>query len=466
MEGLQIAKARMSRAGVPQQAIDVFENFYHQLEHGATGLIPESDILPLDNVDRVADLSFDRATMQDAARRTVVIKLNGGLGTSMGMECAKSLLEVAEGETFLDIIVEQMRHLRADLGVNTPLMFMNSFRTQDDTLAALAKYEDLPIEGIPLDFMQNQEPKLLVETLSPVDWPADPTLEWCPPGHADIYTALNCSGTLDTLLAAGIHFASFSNADNLGAYPNPEMMAWFAASGAPYAAEVCRRTKADVKGGYIVVRKDTGRLVLRETAQIPAEDRDIADDLNVHRYFHTNNLWIDLRALRAKLDETGGVLDLPLIRNEKTVDPADRTSPKVIQIESAMGSAVGIFDGATAIEVPRARFLPVKTTNDLLLMRSDVYEIGVDHRVRQIADTVPLVYLDRDFFTNVADFDARIEGRVSLRNAESFAAIGDWTIGNGVEARGAVVIETKTPAVIEPGTVLEGKKEPDSAAVK
>ncbi|TXJ06387.1 MAG: UTP--glucose-1-phosphate uridylyltransferase, partial [Aeromicrobium sp.] len=150
MEGLQIAKARMSRAGVPQQAIDVFENFYHQLEHGATGLIPESDILPLDNVDRVADLSFDRATMQDAARRTVVIKLNGGLGASMGMECAKSLLEVAEGETFLDIIVEQMRHLRADLGVNTPLMFMNSFRTQDDTLAALAKYEDLPIEGIPL----------------------------------------------------------------------------------------------------------------------------------------------------------------------------------------------------------------------------------------------------------------------------------------------------------------------------
>lgn len=454
MEGLQIAKERMSRAGVPQQAIAVFENFYHQLEDGATGLIPESEVLPLTDVDRVADLDFDLETQRDAARRTVVIKLNGGLGTSMGMECAKSLLEVRAGESFLDIIVEQVRHLRSELDVQIPLMFMNSFRTQADTLAALEKYEDLAVPGIDLDFLQNQEPKLLVDGLTPVDWPADPSLEWCPPGHADIYTALNASGVLDRLIEAGIEFASFSNADNLGADPDPHMMAWFAASGAPYAAEVCRRTKADVKGGHIVVRREDGRLLLRETAQVRAEDQALATDLTVHEFFHTNNLWINLQALREALDAGNGVLDLPLIRNEKNVDPTDPSSPRVIQIESAMGAAIGIFEGATAIEVSRSRFLPVKTTNDLLLMRSDVYEIGADHRVRQTADSVPLVDLDREFFTTIGQFEQRVHGSVSLKHAQSLTVRGDWTFEDGVTVYGDAVLEADEPQVLPAGTVV------------
>lgn len=454
MEGLQIAKERMSRAGVPQQAIDVFENFYHQLEDGATGLIPETDVLPLTDVDRVADLDFDLETQRDAARRTVVIKLNGGLGTSMGMECAKSLLEVRSGKSFLDIIVEQIRHLRSELGVQIPLMFMNSFRTQTDTLAALEKYEDLAVPGIDLDFLQNLEPKLLVEGLTPVNWPRDPSLEWCPPGHADIYTALNASGVLDRLIEEGIEFASFSNADNLGADPDPHMMAWFAASGAPYAAEVCRRTKADVKGGHIVVRREDGRLLLRETAQVRAEDQALATDLTIHEFFHTNNLWINLQALREALDVGEGILDLPLIRNEKTVDPTDPTSPRVIQIESAMGAAIGIFEGATAIEVPRSRFLPVKTTNDLLLMRSDVYEIGADHRIRQTADSVPLVDLDREFFTTIAQFQQRVLGTVSLKHARSLTVRGDWTFGDGVAVYGDAVLEADDPQMLPAGTIV------------
>ena len=456
MEGLQNAIERMNRAGVPQQAIDVFESFYHQLEDGATGLIPESDVLPLTDVDRVADLDFDLDAQRDAARRTVIIKLNGGLGTSMGMECAKSLLEVRAGESFLDIIVEQVRHARADLDVQIPLMFMNSFRTNDDTRAALAKYDDLLVPGIPLDFMQNQEPKLRVEDLSPIDWPADPSLEWCPPGHADIYTALTASGVLDTLLEAGIEFASFSNADNLGANPDSRMMAWFAASGAPYAAEVCRRTKADVKGGHVVVRREDGRLLLRETGQVPSEDQAVASDLEIHKYFHTNNLWINLRALKETLAARDGVMGLPLIRNEKNVDPTDPTSPRVIQIESAMGAAIGVFEGATTIEVPRARFLPVKTTNDLLLMRSDVYEIGSDHVVRQIADIVPLIDLDRGYFTTIADFEARVLGLVSLQGAQSLTVRGDWTLSDGVVVEGQAVLEASEPSVVSTGETVKG----------
>lgn len=432
MNGLEQAQQRMQAAGVPQRAIDVFTSFYVQLEQGATGMIPEADVEPLAGIDHAGALEISDEACREAASVTAVIKLNGGLGTSMGLDRAKTLLPVRPDLNFLDVIAGQVLAVRQQLGVSMPLLFMNSFRTRDDTLAALAKYDDLAVEGLPLDFLQNREPKLRADNLAPVDWPADPSLEWCPPGHGDLYTALEVSGILDALIDAGYRYATVSNADNLGAAPDPAMMGWFAASGAPYAAEVCRRTPADVKGGHIVVRRSDGRLVLRETAQTLPEDIEAASDLTKHQYFHTNNLWFDLRVMKQTLQERDGVLGLPLIRNAKTVDPTDPTSTPVVQIESAMGAAVEVFDGATAIEVDRSRFLPVKTTNDLLLLRSDVYGIGTDFRVRAQVRTPPLVDLDRRFYTTIADFDARVPAPPSLVGAESLTVRGDWRFGRDV----------------------------------
>jgi UTP--glucose-1-phosphate uridylyltransferase len=439
--GLEQAQQRMRDGGVPQRAIDVFSSFYDQLEQGATGMIPEADVEPLVDIDRADEIELSDEQCREAAAVTAVIKLNGGLGTSMGLDRAKTLLPVRPDLTFLDVIAGQVLAMRAELDVPLPLLFMNSFRTRDDTLAALAPYDDLAVEGLPIDFVQNREPKLRADDLTPVDWPADPSLEWCPPGHGDLYTALEVSGILDALLAGGYRYATVSNADNLGAAPDARMMGWFAASGAPYAAEVCRRTPADVKGGHIVVRKSDGRLVLRETAQTPDDDAAAAADPERHRFFHTNNLWFDLRVVKRTLEERDGVLGLPLIRNRKTVDPTDKTSTEVIQIESAMGAAVEVFDGATAIEVDRSRFLPVKTTNDLLLLRSDVYGVGDDFRVRAQVDAVPLVDLDRRYFTTIGDFDARLPSPPSLAAARSLTVRGDWTFEPDVVVRGDVTLE-------------------------
>ena len=426
---------------MPQGAIDVFSDFYGQLEAGASGLIREADVDPLTGIDRAVDAPQDEAAQREAAAVTAVIKLNGGLGTSMGMDKAKSLLPVRPGLSFLDIIVGQVQHVRSTLDVPLPLLFMHSFRTRDDSLSALARHGDLTVDGLPLDFLQNREPKLRRDDLTPVEWPADPSLEWCPPGHGDLYTALRTSGVLEQLLAAGYRYATVSNSDNLGAAPDPAMMAWFAQTGAPYAAEVCRRTPADVKGGHLVVRRSDGRLVLRETAQTAPEDADAAADPTRHAYFHTNNLWFDLERLDATLRDRNGVLGLPLIRNDKTVDPTDKTSPEVVQIESAMGAAVEVFDGATAIEVDRSRFLPVKTTNDLLLLRSDVYGVGHDdYRVRAQVEA-PAVDLDRRFYTTIADFDARIPHAPSLVDARSLTVRGDWSFGRDVVVRGEVVLD-------------------------
>jgi UTP--glucose-1-phosphate uridylyltransferase len=456
MAGLEQAQERMRAAGVAERAIDVFSAFYEQLGQGSSGMIREADVDPLEGIEHASALEVSEADCRAAADATAVIKLNGGLGTSMGLDRAKTLLPVRRDLSFLDVIVGQVLHVRQEHGVRLPLIFMNSFRTRDDTLAALAQHDDLGVEGLPLDFLQNFEPKLRADDLTPVDWPGDPSLEWCPPGHGDLYTALEVSGVLATLIDQGYRYATVSNADNLGAAPDPQMMGWFAASGAPYAAEVCRRTPADVKGGHLVVRRSDGRLVLRETAQTAAEDADAAADPGRHRYFHTNNLWFDLTALQALLRERDGVLGLPLIRNTKTVDPADPSSPKVVQIESAMGAAVEVFDGATAIEVDRARFLPVKTTNDLLLLRSDVYGVGADHRVRAQVDP-PLVDLDRRYFTTIADFDARIPDPPSLVDATSLTVRGDWRFGRDVVVRGDVTLDDDgTTQSVAPSTRLGG----------
>ncbi|MGY5764682.1 UTP--glucose-1-phosphate uridylyltransferase [Brachybacterium sp. DNPG3] len=453
IEGLQAAQAKMADAGVAPTAIAVFSHYYQQLEEGVTGSIPEETIEPYLDPPRLEDVVVDPQQAKEAFDKLVVIDLNGGLGTSMGMDQAKSLLPVRDGRTFLDIIVEQVRAARAATGARLPLVFMNSFRTREDTLSALARYEDLPVGDLPLDFLQNKEPKLRQDDLTPVDHPADPDLEWCPPGHGDIYTALQTSGLLQQLLDAGFKYASVSNSDNLGTVPSPEIAAWFASTGAPYAAELCRRTIADRKGGHLAIRKADGRLILRDTAQTPADQMDFFTDEDRHPFFHTNNLWWDLEQLDAILKERDGVMGLPLIRNEKTVDPADKTSTPVFQIEAAMGAAIEVFDGATAIVVGRDRFLPVKATSDLLLVRSDLYELDERFALVQRAAAIPEVSLASGPYKLIGDFEPRFaHGVPSLKDAVSLDVQGDWTFGADVTVIGRAVLGE------EGGEVPEGAR--------
>lgn len=456
-QGLRAAQDKMRQAGVNEAAVKVFTHYYHQVEAGTTGLIPEETISPLVEVPRLEDIDISEEAERSALAKTVIIRLNGGLGTSMGMDRAKSLLPVRDGDSFLDIIVRQVLAARERYGARLPLIFMDSFRTQDDTLAALAKYPQLAVDDLPLDFLQNQEPKLRADDLSPVSYPDDPSLEWCPPGHGDIYTALYGSGLLDKLIDAGFQYASTANADNLGAVPSAKVAGWFASSGAPYAAELCKRTPADVKGGHLAVRNSDGRIILRDTAQTPSDQMHYFTDQYRHPYFHTNNLWFDLVALREVLRQRDGVLGLPLIRNAKTVNPADSTTTPVVQIECAMGAAIEAFEGASAIEVPRSRFLPVKTTNDLMVLRSDAYEIDVAGQLNATVDQVCVVELDPKYYKTIHQFEQRVsQGAPSLCQAQRLVVHGDWTFGADVVVKGEVTLaDAGVASQVSDGTLLE-----------
>jgi len=449
-EGLRQSRAKMEEAGVDPVAVEVFSHYYRLVESGETGMIPESSIEPVD-MPALADVDLPSPVPTEGLAGTVVVKLNGGLGTSMGLEAAKSLLEARESLSFLDVIARQVLWARREYDVALPLVFMDSFRTSEDTLAALAPYESLAVADLPLDFLQNKEPKLRADDLTPVTWEADPDLEWCPPGHGDLYTALRGSGLLDRLVDAGYRQAFVSNSDNLGATPDPTVAEWFARSGAPFAIEAVRRTPSDRKGGHFARRTSDGRIVLRETAQTLDEDKEALADLSRHRFCSTNNLWFDLRAMRDELERRDGILGLALIKNTKTVDPADPTSPEVVQIETAMGAAVEVFEGAQLVEVTRERFLPVKTTNDLLVLRSDCYRLLDSSTLALVegVEEVPFVDLDSRHYKLVQEFDRRFpDGVPSMHRARSLVVRGDWTFGAGVTVTGTAELD-------EPGGRVE-----------
>ena len=458
-DGLEAAKKKMREADVPDAAIATFAHYYEQLVAGESGMLPDDDLEPLSDVPEYD--SLPEASDREALDKAVIVKLNGGLGTSMGMERAKSLLEVKEGRSFLDIIAGQVLELRRTTGARLPLVLMNSFYTQADTLAALERHPELASD-VPADFLQNKEPKLTVDDPLPIEWPDDPDLEWCPPGHGDVYTALQTSGTLEALLEHGYEYAFLSNSDNLGAVLDPRVLSWFAAEGLPFAMEVCEKTPADRKGGHPAVLKETGRLVLRETAQTPEEDLERFGDIDTWQHFNTNNLWVDLRALAKVLEENDGVLGLPMIVNRKTVDPGDKSTPEVFQLETAMGAAVGVFEGARTLVVPRRRFAPVKTTSDLLVLRSDAYVLTDDCRIEpspDLGDGLPLVELDSDHYKLLRDFDARFPaGPPSLVAARRLVVEGDVRFGREVVVRGEAELRNDgdEQLVIDDGAVLEG----------
>jgi UTP--glucose-1-phosphate uridylyltransferase len=435
---IQAAEQKMRDAGQHEEAIAGFRRAFERLVEGESGLLKSSELEPVSDVPALAELP---AADGRALERVAAVRLNGGLATTMGLREPKSLVQVREGHSFLDIIIGQTTSLRRRYGIELPLLLMNSEVTREQTDRALrSRAQDTVVE----DFLQGIEPKLDAETLEPVSWPERPSLEWCPPGHGDVYGALRRSGMLARLLERGIEYAMISNSDNLGATVDPRIAAYLEREQAPFLMEVVEGTKAERKGGHIARRGD-GRLVLRESAQVPPEDSHSFGDYRHWHYFNTNNLWVGLRALDQLLERRDGVLELPLISNKKTVDPRDPDTPPVIQLESAMGAAIGVFEEARVLCVPRTRFAPVKTTDDLLVVRSDVYRLTDDWQLEPVperAGSLPFVELDSRYYKLLDEFEARFpEGPPSLREAERLVVKGDVTFGAGVVVRGSAELE-------------------------
>mgnify|MGYP002630134492 CR=1 FL=1 len=448
--GSKEAADLMRRDGLPPAVIRNFERLFNDVLAGKTGVITEAEIEPLGEIDCFSKVTACNTTTEEGTsllNKLAVVRLNGGLGTTMGLERAKSLLCVRDNLTFNDIIAHQLDELGKSTGVAIPLVHMTSFSTDSDVQQAMKPYGDLSPAGLPQSFLQHRHPKIYIDTMSPARESID-ELNWNPPGHGDIYAALLATGLAQRLLALGKRYLFVANADNLGATIEPAILGYFAASGAPFLMETAERTKADAKGGHLARRKGSGRLVLRESSQAPTtsageiipEFQDIAK----YRHFNTNNIWLDLEAVVRVAREHDGSIPLPLISNKKTVNPRDRGSRRVIQIETAMGAAIEVFEGARALQVPRTRFAPVKSNNDLLVVRSDVYQLTKNFTITinpaRTLPGLPSVVLDNASYGLLRDFEARIKVVPSLVDAQSLVVSGDVVFPHLVKVVGAVTV--------------------------
>lgn len=447
--------AKMKNEGLQPLVIDTFAYYYHQVLSGETGLLYDRDIEPveLQDIQDFERLEKYAAAGQRALRQCVRIVLNGGLGTTMGLTGPKSLIEAKNGKNFLEIILKQAEHHAVQLAL------MNSFNTDEATRAALSKINH---PQAPLQFIQHKFPKIRQKDLQPARWPDKPELEWNPPGHGDVFTALHTSGMLDRLRKSGIRYAFIHNLDNLGAQMEAGLLGYLAEHQFPFMMEVAEKTPADIKGGHLA-RHRNGRLILREAAQCPQDEIKAFQDISRYRFFNTNNIWVNLESL-TRLFAKEHTLHLPMILNPKTVDPRNEKSPTVYQVETAMGAAISLFDGATAVKVPRSRFFPVKSCNDLLALRSDCYVLTDDYQLHLNPERTSTgqpetvkIKLDPSFYGKIDLLEQRFRhGLPSLVGCEALSIEGDVYFERGVIVRGRVTIKNtqSTAAVVKKGTII------------
>ncbi len=454
---------KMRSEGIPESAIETFAHFYLRLVQGAPATIAETDIIPVDpgSVPNMADLDRYAGSGRVALAKTAIIKLNGGLGTSMGLDGPKSLIRAKNDLSFLDITVRQVGRLNDSLGTSMHLLLMNSFFTELATKEALggmgAAYRDF------VDcFSQHKFPKVDAGTLGPASWPDDPILEWNPAGHGDLFLSLQSSGLLQKLCDRGFRYLFVSNIDNLGAQIDLPILGYFAEEGIDFLMEVTDRTAMDRKGGHLARRKN-GRLTLREAGQCAPEDLSFFRDVARYSFFNTNNVWISLDAVKRCLEKKLN-LSLPPVITRKLLNVHDAASPAVLNFESALGSAISLFEKSVALRVPRSRFAPVKNCDDLLLIWSDYYVLTQDYQLRlNPSRRLPpiSIALDPKHYSLIDLLHERFPtGAPSLVDCESFSVNGDIRFGREVIVRGAASLSNTQPVqlVIGDGTVVSGNR--------
>jgi len=397
----------------------------------------------------------DKEAIRKMLDQLVVIKLNGGLGTSMGCSGPKSVIPVRNDLTFLDLTVQQIEYLNKTYDANVPLVLMNSFNTDDDTMKIIRKYSGFNVSI--KTFNQSCYPRVNKESLMPVakSCSTDDDIEaWYPPGHGDFYQAFSNSGLLEEFVDQGKKYCFISNIDNLGATVDLNILNMCVDQKREFVMEVTDKTRADVKGGTLIQYE--GKLRLLEAAQVPKEHEDDFKSVKKFNVFNTNNLWISLPAIQRVVDEN--TLDMEIIVNPKQLDGG----VNVVQLETAVGAAMKCFDNASGINVPRSRFLPVKKTSDLLLVMSNLYTLDHGSLImspKRMFPSTPLVKLGENNFKKVSAFLSRFGSIPDLLELDHITVSGDVTFGRGVSLRGTVIIIANHGDRIDipAGAILENK---------
>lgn len=426
----------------------LFTRFYQQkLSEGVELNWADVQPMPKDNVLDIEELTkqhFTPERISEFLEKLVVLKLNGGVGTSMGCSYPKSCIEVKDNLTFLHMTLKQIDFINKRYGTHVPLVLMNSERTDEMTREVIERAKkDLKVDVDVYFFNQPVFPRADEETLLPTTAVSVDNQEfWYPPGHASVLTSFKESGLAEKFSRIGKEWVFISNADNLGATPDGDILGNIitfrdsnAAKGSEeqkysFFMETTPKTLLDVKGGTPILYK--GSTFLLEASQIPKGRENDVYDIKRFTLFNTANIWINLQDWIA-----GESFDLPIIFNPKTIQ-GDKGPARVVQLEMGVGAALSHFK-SKILSVPRRRFIPVKLTCDLLRLQSDLFTFHEDGVVEPTTSDAPVIVLSKDF-SSVEDYKRRVSGSVSLIRAKRVVLDGDIRLQGPVAFEGEVEI--------------------------
>ncbi|KRH94126.1 UDP-glucose pyrophosphorylase [Pseudoloma neurophilia] len=396
------------------------------------------------NVSMTEDVKIKRRGL---VSKLAVLKLNGGLGTSMGCIGPKSAIEIKGDDNFLDLCVKQIDVLQRTYDVEIPFILMNSFNTEEKTNRMLRRYKNIRT------FSQSVFPRISANSFLPIDSSHGKASVY-PPGHGDIFNSLKDSGMLDKLLKEGKEYLFVSNIDNLAATVDFNILNYVIENDVDFLMEVTNKTRADIKGGTLIEMDD--KLSLLEIAQVPADKKNEFTSVRKFKIFNTNSVWINLKKLKSLLKEKKIVLDI--IENKKTIKGIDEP---VIQLETAMGAAIKYFPNAVGMIVPRSRFLPVKTCSDLFLIRSNLYIerdgfLSLSPR-RMFNAPPPLIKLLGKMYKDIQSFDKMFKTIPDIVELDHLTVSGNITFGRNISLKGTVIIIADDESVINipDGAILD-----------
>ena len=407
-------------------------------------MTPDAKYLP-----DISSLRYPKAS-QTACQlsKLVVGKLNGGMGTSMGCLGPKSLIDVRDNKSFLDLIKEQIENLNQEWDQKIPLLLMNSFYTHQKTQDHLNSSK---FSSEIISFQQNKFPRLYSENLTPLTPDKFGDQAYYPPGHGDFYQCIWKQGILQKLIDAGREILFISNADNLGAVVDPVILNYMDEFSIPFLMEMTAKTPADVKGGTLY--QQDGKIKLLEIARVPDEKIDEFCDMKKFKVFNTNNIWINLVALNNRLKKDS--LELNVLVNRKNI----QGSP-IVQLETAIGSGFECFDGAVGLSVSRERFLPVKKTDDLLLVRSNLFTLNkgvLTRNPQRKSNALPTIQLG-DFLQNIENFQTSFPIIPDLLELEELKVKGTVRFEGTSSLKGRVCLTgLNKPLILPSGVVIAGE---------
>lgn len=439
--------------------MESFKNLFQRYLQGSSSPIEWGKIAPPseDLVIRYSNLPpCPKEATAGLAQKLCVLKLNGGLGTTMGCTGPKSVIEVHSEQTFLDLTVQQIEFLNEELEVDIPLLLMNSFNTSEETEKLIHKYDNSRISIH--NFNQSCFPRVYKDTLLPVPNHPDPQKNkeaWYPPGHGDVFEALFNSGLLRKFIDEGKEYVFIANVDNLGSTVDFNILKYLLENDCEFAMEVTDKTRADIKGGTLINYE--GKAKLLEIAQCPPSKVDEFKSIKKFKIFNTNNLWVSLKAINRVLKEKEMKNNIDIIYNQKKLS----NGSSVIQLEIACGAAIQFFKNAKGINVPRRRFLPVKSTSDLFIVQSNLYTLERGQLImnpNRIYPGLPLVKLG-DNFQKVSEYMKRFQTIPNILELDQLTVSGDVTFGSHIELKGTVIIVANHGNRIDmpSGSILENK---------